>query len=155
MGVCATCTRRGGNSNTLGTDRPAEMHVKLCEYFEKNRKPVYWSDQPENLQKASKFSRVVNSASNYWNNDHEGPWDTHRTAVTYRMENMNQLLRVQNSIITENVLFAVLSYVNSSTRNIRLLRRSKSCINNTESDELKNIKQALPEKTSISSIWKC
>lgn len=105
----ASSTRDQGTS----LNKPA----LIFEYFEKKRDPAYRTD-PQKLQKISKINTVFNSASNYWLSENESLFDsTHRTAVTYRVDNMSQLLRVHNSIITENVklltLRVTLTYIHN------------------------------------------
>lgn len=104
--MCAACTRKEDEVSRNFREAAAnpDKHKGLFEFLENNRATKYNQGAKVRLQKANKLNMVMNSASNYWLNENESLFEgSHRTTVTYHVENISQLIRVHNSIITENV----------------------------------------------------
>ncbi len=56
------------------------------------------------LNKVSKFDEVILSASNYWENRHQMELSAeHRPIILYRIKEINNLIRVNNTIVTRKV----------------------------------------------------
>mmetsp|Transcript_28212 Transcript_28212/g.32648 ORF Transcript_28212/g.32648 Transcript_28212/m.32648 type:complete len:157 (+) Transcript_28212:33-503(+) len=103
--TCAPCTRREeeNSRNQKENISHLERHKGFFEYLEKHKAVKHNQVSTTQLQKATKMNMIMNSASNYWLNDNSSLFEgNHRTAVTYHVENISQLIRVHNSIITEN-----------------------------------------------------
>ncbi len=108
MGLaCAGCARKDERSSILPNNN-RDVNTALLEYLEKSRDPSCNTEPTNKLKKSNRLNMAFDSATNYWLNGEGGLFDsTHRTAITYRVDNMSQLMRVHNSIITENVTLGV------------------------------------------------
>lgn len=101
--ACAGCARKDERS-TIPPNSSHDVNAVLLEYLEKSRDPQFKTEPTNKLKKSNRLNMAFDSATNYWLNGEGGLFDsTHRTAITYRVDNMSQLMRVHNSIITENV----------------------------------------------------
>ena len=97
--VCTTCSKRlpgEGDSND-------ETSKSLYEYFEMKRNKI---NEEKNLRKQSKQSAVLESAAIYWiNRGNMTVSEEHRPIISYKIKNLDSLIRKKNLIVTAEVFF--------------------------------------------------
>lgn len=100
--VCTTCNRKFQTDSEINEDLNDESTKYLYEYLE--RKRANFLENKKNLRKQSKQSAVLESASIYWSNRRNMSLsDEHRPVITYKIKNINSLMKKKNLIVTIQV----------------------------------------------------
>ena len=104
--VCTSCSRKTKDNDDvmLSSTERQNKSKNLFKVFEMKR-----GDDAINLnclKKENQLTLVLNSASNYWSHrDKMTLFGSHRPISTYKTPEMSKLVRVNNSIITLEVLY--------------------------------------------------
>ena len=109
--VCVSCQRKlvDGDLQGSGSNKYSsfiDSDTKFHRFIEEKRTKFQDKRGPSSLSlnKVSKFDEVILSASNYWENRHQMELSSeHRPIILYRIKEINNLIRINNTIVTRKV----------------------------------------------------